>query len=635
MTVSWFGYTVKLEMSEEGPNTDLASLTWHDISEYLRSVQTDRGRRTELASFSPGTATFVLDNRTRVFDVSNTAGPLYSHLKPMRRIRLTITAGATTAALFTGYALGWPIDYPGKVDSRVTVRAVDGFDRLDRTMPGSAYAAEVIADDPDYYWPMQSLGADGRVAGEVGGVDLEAAPNWTTDVDALELGATRTYPLGQPYSVLNGRAWASATLAAAPKALEMWTYTDADVATPQFRAQSGTTSFIVIAGLNTAAITVSYSNAADNKRTVATGGIVTVKNMPFPYGERHLALVATSSDLVIYVNGQQAATVPLETGTHSLTPTGPSPGFNVAISSGGGYDALEVSHLAVYSTAPSASRIAAHYRAGLLAYGAGYGDRAGARLGRILDAANWPTDDRDLNDGETTFGAWYPAYGWSLAAARAVEVMDQGLFFVSVDGVATFRSRQWTMTGTQAVTPQATLGDQAGEIAYADIQIDGAHRDYLRNIVRVNNGASTFTVQDATSVAEYGDREDNVTASGLSAWLSRQLAAFRLRLRKNPTARIPGVDIKTHTSTAVAEAILGLELGYRVTVNRRPSGGSGTFSQDVAVQGIAHRLDSAGNWTTSLYLAPAPPSYTEGPYLTLGDATYGDIGATAGNTIPY
>ncbi len=635
MSVTWFGTTLTLEMSEEGPATALGSLTWHDISDYLRAAQTDRGRRTELSAFSPGTATFVLDNRTRVFDVSNTAGPLYSHLKPMRRIRLTITAGATTAALFTGYVLGWPIDYPGQLDSRVTVRAVDGFDRLERTLPGSAYAAEVLTDDPAYYWPMQTLGQDGRVYGEVGEVDLDAAPNWTTDVDALVLGLSRSLPLGQSVSVLDGRAYASASLSGRPKALEMWTYADGEVATPQFRAQYDSSSFIVIAGLNSAAITVSYSNTADNKRTVATGGIVTVKEMPLAYGEHHLALAVSTSDLIIYVDGRQAATVPLETGTHSLAPSGPMPGFNVAVSSGGGFDALEVSHLAVYSSAPTEARFAAHYRAGLLAYGAGYGDRGGDRIGRILDAIDWPSADRDLDTGETVFGAWLPGSGSALAAMRAIEVADQGLLFVSVDGTVTFRSRQWTMTGAEAVTSQATFGDQAPEIGYADIQIDGAHRDYQRNIVRVNNGTAVYTAKDATSITEYGEREDNLTAAELNGWLSRQLAAFRLRLRKDPTARIPTIDVKAHTSTAVSAAVLGLELGYRVTVKRRPSGGTGTFSQDLAVQGITHRLDREGNWNTSLYLAPAPPSYTEGPYLTVGDATYGDIGVAAGNLVPY
>jgi hypothetical protein len=80
--------------------------------------------------------------------------------------------------------------------------------------------------------------------------------------------------------------------------------------------------------------------------------------------------------------------------------------------------------------------------------------------------------------------------------------------------------------------------------------------------------------------------------------------------------------------------MLGLELGERVTVKRRPTGGTGTFSQDCTIQGISHRV-SSDNWIVQLYLAPTTPSYTDGPYLTLGDATYGKIGTVAGNKIPY
>jgi hypothetical protein len=80
--------------------------------------------------------------------------------------------------------------------------------------------------------------------------------------------------------------------------------------------------------------------------------------------------------------------------------------------------------------------------------------------------------------------------------------------------------------------------------------------------------------------------------------------------------------------------LLGLELGERVTVKRRPTGGSGTIDQVCTVQGVSHQI-TPDRWTTLLYLAPSQSSYTEQPYLTLGDATYGRIGAAADNKIPY
>jgi hypothetical protein len=129
-----------------------------------------------------------------------------------------------------------------------------------------------------------------------------------------------------------------------------------------------------------------------------------------------------------------------------------------------------------------------------------------------------------------------------------------------------------------------------------------------------------------------------VSANFLPTWggyVARQLGAFRLRARKDVATRIPMIRIKPRKATSTyLPTLLGLELGERVVVNRRPTGGSGSFSLSCTVQGIHHNI-AADNWTTTLYLSPILSSYTEAPYLTMGDATYGKIGATAANKVPY
>jgi len=294
--------------------------------------------------------------------------------------------------------------------------------------------------------------------------------------------------------------------------------------------------------------------------------------------------------------------------------------------------------LAVYTSELTSTQVSTHYQAGLTGWGHPIGDRAGTRIGRILDAIGWPAGDRAISTGSTVLGTFTSSQS-ALAACQACSVAEQGLFFVSGDGQITFRDRQWQMTNSASITAQATLGDNAGETNYSAIEIDGNHLENIRNVITVSYGAGQVVVKDATSVTAYGEQSDSVAAQALpneAGYVARQLGAARLRLRKDPATRIPRVELKPRRATSTfLPTVLGLELGERVTVNRRPTGGTGSFSQACIIQGIQHTI-SPDNWVTVLYLAPVQwAAYSAAPYLTLGDATYGRIGAVAGNKIPY
>jgi hypothetical protein len=71
----------------------------------------------------------------------------------------------------------------------------------------------------------------------------------------------------------------------------------------------------------------------------------------------------------------------------------------------------------------------------------GAGDDSGARVGRILDAANWPTEDRSIAVGDTTLQATELA-GNALAELQLVQDTELGEFFFDSQGWAVFRNRQ-------------------------------------------------------------------------------------------------------------------------------------------------------------------------------------------------
>lgn len=632
---TWFGQNIEVQVAfDDSPFVDVDSCTWYNLGDHVRGITINRGRTTELATYAPGTASVVFDNRTRLFDGSNTAGTFYGKLLPMRRIRIRVGL----VAIFTGYVLGWPIEYPGMTDSTVTVSCVDAMRVMEQApLPGSAYEAEVLTDAPDYYWPLQELDGLGGSPAVAGNVDLSASQSVYLQGEFL-LG-TGSLPIG----AVNG-VTAGAEIAALPSgftrtaAAEFWySYGGAgEVGSTQIRIARAANDFIFL-GVEPVGsqIYFSYSNPTSNKRNTATLGVFTfvpTSQSLTVDGSHHLAVTVDASNLYLYLDGQLINTTALAAGTWSPTfYAGGVPGAAVLA------DIHPISHAAFYSTAPSAARINAHYIAGITAYGHPMGERTGERISRCLDAIGWSVNDTAIETGQTVCGTWLPASRSALACIRDAEATEQGLFFIAKNGTATFLDRQWIRT-----VPNGTVqfsDDGSTVFDYTDVQIDHSPADFVRNIVNVAYPNGSVTVKDQTSITAYLPQSDSVGARALpnfSAYLARQLGAMRLRERKDPATRVASLAFKPLSNPATLVVVANsLELGDQASVKRTPNGATDPIEEICVVQGIRQRLDRTGEWDVTLYLAPATDSYTEAPYLVVGDATYGKIGAADGNLVPY
>ena len=121
-----------------------ASQTFTDVSTYVRSIETNRGRQHALDDFQTGTCSVVLDNTDDRFNPLNTASPYYdsatgeTKVKPFKKIRISAEYDSTTYRLFTGFVTGYPESFGGQgVDSTVRVQAVDLFKLLNLNTIGS------------------------------------------------------------------------------------------------------------------------------------------------------------------------------------------------------------------------------------------------------------------------------------------------------------------------------------------------------------------------------------------------------------------------------------------------------------------------------------------------------------------
>ena len=106
-----------------------------DITQYVRSISTQRQFSRETSRWQAGTGQIVLSNNDGRFSPNLPSGPYTSGgitgIRPWRPVRITATYGGISYSLFTGYAVSWLEGYPGLgFDDTMTVGLVDEFGKL-------------------------------------------------------------------------------------------------------------------------------------------------------------------------------------------------------------------------------------------------------------------------------------------------------------------------------------------------------------------------------------------------------------------------------------------------------------------------------------------------------------------------
>jgi len=110
-----------------------SSQSWTDVSAYLRSFDTTRGRISNLAEFQTGTATVTLDNRDNRFSPNQTtyyydATNARTKIQPLKRLRIRAEYDSTTYDIFHGFVESFPVQYAGQgYDASTKIRVVDAF----------------------------------------------------------------------------------------------------------------------------------------------------------------------------------------------------------------------------------------------------------------------------------------------------------------------------------------------------------------------------------------------------------------------------------------------------------------------------------------------------------------------------
>lgn len=564
---------------------------WTDVTTYVRSLNTNRGRSRELDRYQAGRMTAVLDNLDRRFDPTYTSGPYYPNVLPMKRIRF-VADGQTQ---FDGYVDAWNLNYDNPNEAYVEVQATDAFKVLAAAeLKSSAYTQDVSGDSPVYWFRLgepagSSLIVDSQQAieGTVVGTATFGQTGLAGDDDTAVAMANGNSGI----RVTDSRALIQGTASFSVEALIRTSEASTDV----IWQLDGTSSAQIRLRMLGTGILECQLSGANLVFTAETESLSTVND-----GATHHVCVTystTTNNLKVYVDGADNSNVVLVgTAPYFINAYQLSLANDKSFLVNGWLGTLD--EVAFYLRELSAAEIASHASAALTPW---EGDTSGERVTRVLDEIGWRSDLRSIDAGESTLQA--ATLGQSaLEHLQKVAESEFGELFATRDGLIRFVQRSNLINLDSA----GTFGDSGSDLRYSQIAFDYSDQ-LIRNDVTINrvDGAAQ-NVRDEDSIDAF--LQQSYTRDQLlhdSDILSRNAAEFIVSEYGEPLLRITQIEIlPQHPSGGIFPVILPRDLGDNVTVKRTPPGGGAQISQASRIEGISHTV-TPKFWATKWQLSAA------------------------------
>lgn len=570
---------------------------WTDVFADVVDITTRRGRNRELGAFETGSGFVTLRNETRKYDPEYAAGAYYGKLRPNRRIRFRATYSAVTYPVMVGYIDRISQSYDGPNGAVTVIAFSDLFKILNRVeLPTSVYAAEVLDDSPSTWFRLgdpvgdvardsiQGITGTRQGAGAFGAASLvvrepDGAYQQTSNADGIVIT--------DPRASITTAAWTveflvqGADTGLSSNVWSQYALTPAGLVSISILAFSDQT-----AGISIVSPTVTGSTPSSTAK-IFNGAV------------HHVMANYDGTNLRFHIDGvlegTSGALVGFTPVAGSITIGGPP---IITTSSMIGV----IDEVATYPTALFFTDAVLHNQAARTPW---RGDTPGDRADAILSLAGVSLADRQLDTGTTTLqntslGGSALAYLQKIADTELAEV------FVTRDGKVRLLGRREALTGAY-LTSVATLADAtpaAGEVGYRDVSFEVDDADIITRATVSRDGSVAVTYQDTAARAEFGLVD--FTADGLlhdDDAYSSDYAQWIVNTHKTPNSRAGAVLITLPADPAnTYPKILGLEIGDRVTLKRRPKVGA-AISRDMRVEAVAHSTGGS-RWATTLQLSP-------------------------------
>jgi hypothetical protein len=569
----------KVEIAfDDGPY--VASPTWTDVTSYVYSMDTDRGRSDDWSDFY-GAATVTLNNRTRLFDPFNTSGPYYGKLLPRRQIKISAVYGGTTYPVFRGFVNGWPpVWTDAGQDSTVTLSCMDAIGLLSSdSLPDDWVNSYILSLSPRHYWKLDDpvpwyAGANFTVR------DLGSAAS------ALQVQAATAYA---DYSLASGITAGSIGSNAIYGSLQQLTGGAPTVAsdfTVCFWTKGTDDSLCV---LQFAGVDITFSRFADEYRVqiVDSGGIeYNIETVPLYSANEthHIAFTfnQTTKARTLYIDGFAVAT------TTSLS-TG-IPSFNVTELFRFGYGSFQ--EVAMFTSILTLAQVQTIVRLSE----ATAQETTAARFTRLIANTQFPAS--------MTSTASAPANSVLDLTPGGVKVTSElqltadseySPLFVDRSGVLTMYNQNQIRTQTRSVVSQGTYGTGGYAIGQnVAIAYDG---DSMRNKASVQmSGDGFFAQNNSSSQTAYGVAEESLTTQVQTIANAQSVANIVTGWGGQVYPKADPVEVVL-SPTADWSNALDRELNDRITLVVSPPTGN-AITTPMLLSSIRHSV-VPGEWRTT------------------------------------
>ena len=218
---------------------------------------------------------------------------------------------------------------------------------------------------------------------------------------------------------------------------------------------------------------------------------------------------------------------------------------------------------------------------------------SGARVSAVLGVnSSWWSGGTAISSGDSTLAAG-TATGNVLQYLNTVARSEAGTFFVSRDGVLSFRNRYYEVGGTALVMAD----DGSGDVAYQILSRVSAAED-LRTVAVAERDGTTLSQESTLGVLRFGVRTvDLGEMLLLSDEIVEQRLRFELNRRDTPYPTVSEVQVSQQQQ--VSTATIGLELGDPVRVLFSPPGVSQVTEEGV-VGAVSHQFTVGVGWRTTV-----------------------------------
>jgi hypothetical protein len=616
---------------------ELTANVWTDVSADAdvgpgRPISWHMGRTSPFSDPASATPQIVFNNDSGKYTPGRqiladgvTVNPFWPNLDVRKRIRISYTIAAAQYIRYLGYVKQWE---PQLSDDGYTRQAVallsDRLDQLSRVFLQQAVIEEMQLDSPAALYTMGEAAGSLSLADSAGSsapfslAGTTAAPGYATPVPVPDGLTGLQVPLISGAGVTYRAALSVG--GAAIKTLECWIAVPGAVSTGTMAygrvrvadAAAGGSSMYpgaVLDGFN------AQSYVAPVMFVDGTPGVFDAPVGVAADGRAHHFLITNDStgNWSFYLDGvyqgTQANTVPAL--------TAPILELNAQFAVAGPQSVV-FGPVAVYTTALTADRAAAHYAAGI----GNVGETTGQRVTRFLSYAGVRASGMNIDPAggvstlQETMSALQPVAGKTVLALCQEVVATEGggaAFYVAPDGRVRFADRTFRKPGSPALTVDAgaDLDPTGFAPSYDELTLVNSS-----TVTRQGGAAQTFT--DAVSVAKYGlSAEGGVTSYCQTDQAALNLAQWRVRSQAFPSLRLGKVkvDLLTATTPNLYQALATVEIGSRLRVTSLDASVSPTTQLDVLAEG----------WTETVGIDQYDVEFDSSPADNPARAIVGDL----------